>query len=236
MESDRLFAVLRRFAATMARRFEINDVLHELAEHTTEVLGASGAGVSVEGDGGRLRFVSATSERITEVERVQDDLQQGACVAAFLSGEPVMASTPAEFDAWPVYRDTMTRVGLGSVVGLPLTVDGHRIGSLDVYDEAGRQWSESDLTSAHVLGDVACAYLLRAGELAEARQMSAQLQKALDSRIVIEQAKGMLSRDHKITVDEAFELLRDYSRSHNSNLRAVAERIVHQNLQIPDPG
>lgn len=233
MSYEQLFPVLRRFAATMAQRFEINDVLQELTEHSTSILNAAGAGVSVAVDAERLRFVTATSERITRVERAQDEHQAGACIEAFRSKTVVVVTSPEQFEGWPEYRRALESAGLGAVVGLPLHAGGRTIGSLNVYDVPGRTWTELDLNAAQVLADISSAYLLHAGRLAEARQVSAQLQEALDSRVVIEQAKGMLSRDHGISVDEAFVMLRSHSRSSNANLRRVADAIVHGGLQLP---
>jgi GAF domain-containing protein len=232
LQPDHVFDVLRRFAATMARGFEIDDVLQQVTDNAMSVLGAVGAGVSVAAPGDRLRFVTATSERITAVERVQDEHQAGVCMEAFRSGKTIAVSSLSQLQ-WPHYRAAIQDAGLGAGVGLPLSVADRRIGSLNVYDVEGREWSDDDLSAARVLADVSSAYLVRAGELAEARQMSAQLQHALDSRVMIEQAKGMLSRDHRIPVDEAFELLRDHARAGNVGLREVAERVVHHGLRLP---
>ncbi|MDW3213668.1 MAG: GAF and ANTAR domain-containing protein [Ilumatobacteraceae bacterium] len=217
----------------MARQFEVDEVLHELTDHACSILGAVGAGVSVRTDSDELRFVTATSERITAIERIQDQHQAGACVEAYRTGDVVIASSPGELDRWPHYRKAIEQADLATVVGIPLTVDGDRIGSVNVYDVT-RTWSDDDLGSAQVLADIAGAYLLHAGHLAEARQLSTQLQDALDSRVIIEQAKGMLSRDHAVTVDRAFEMLRRHARSTNSHLRDVAERIVAGTLRLPN--
>lgn len=236
MDSEQLFAVMRRFATTMARQFAINDVLYELADHAMSILSAAGAGVSVLTSGDELRFVTATSERITSVEQVQDRYQAGACVEAFRTGEAVAVSSLEDVRSrWPQYGDALGAAGLGAVVGFPLLVDGRRIGALDVYDEP-RRWSPDDIAATQVLADIASAYLLHAGRLAEARQVSTQLQEALESRVVIEQAKGMLSRDHSTSVDQAFETMRAYSRSTSAPLREVAERIVGDDLQLPPAG
>jgi GAF domain-containing protein len=232
LHSDQLFDVLRRFASTMARRFEIGDVLQQVADHAVAVLDAVGAGVSVAGPGNRLRFVTATSERITAIERVQDEHQAGVCVEAFRTGRTVAMSTSSEL-RWRHYRAAIEAAGLGAVAGFPLSVGDRRIGSLNVYDVEGREWTSGDLAAAQVLADVSSAYVLHAGELAEARQMGAQLQQALDSRVVIEQAKGMLSRDHGIPVDDAFEILRRHARASSAGLREVAEQIVHDGLRLP---
>ena len=233
MDSEQLFAAMRRFATTMARQFAINDVLYELIDHATSILAASGAGVSVLNADDELRFLTATSERITSVERVQDKYQAGACVDAFRTGEVVAVSTPEDAaKRWSHYGTALEAAGLGAVVSFPLSVENRRIGALDVYDEP-RRWSPDDIAATEVLAEIASAYLLHAGRLAEARQLSTQLEEALDSRVVIEQAKGMLSRDHSVSVDEAFETMRAYSRSTRSPLRDVAERIVVDHLRLP---
>ncbi len=234
MDSGQLLAVMRRFATTMVRRFEVDEVLHELSGEASSILGASGAGVSVVTDDDELRFVSATSERITAIERVQDRYQAGACVEAFVTGRVFVASSPDDLHRWPHYREEVERAGLGAVVGFPLAVDSNRIGSLDVYDTE-REWSADDIAATQVMADIATAYLLHAGHLAEERRLSSQLQAALDSRVIIEQAKGMLSRDHSVSVDVAFGMMRAHARSTSTRLRAVAERIVGGTLDLPTP-
>ena len=230
-----LFDLLRRFAATMAREFDVNDVLYELGDGAMAILDAAGAGVSVVNDAGELVFVTSTSELVVDIERVQAEHQAGPCIEAFRRGDVVRVSDISALDQWPHYRDAAGRRGLSSVVGLPLVLGDHRIGSLNVYDTKVRDWTESEIASAWVLADMATAYLVHAGELAQARKLTEQLQYALDSRIVIEQAKGMLSRDHSIPVDEAFRLLRRFARSHNLGLRDVAHRVVDSGLTIPLP-
>ena len=234
MDSEQLFAVMRRFATTMVRRFEVDEVLHELTDHASSILGASGAGVSVVTPDDELRFVSATSERITTIEQVQDRYQAGACVEAFRTGGVVVISSPEGLHRWPHYREAIERAGLGAVVGLPLAIDGNRIGSLNVYDEP-RVWSADDIEATQVLADIASAYLRHAGQLAETRQLSSQLQDALDSRVTIEQAKGMLSRDHSVSVDRAFDMMRAHARSTNTGLRDVAEGVVAGVLVLEPP-
>lgn len=191
--------------------------------------------MSVATDSETPNFVAATSEAVIEIERVQEEHQQGPCVAAFQSGQMVVISAIADLDRWPSYRHAAADSGFVAVVGIPLAVNGSRVGSLNVYDTKEREWSPDDLAAAGVLADIATAYIVRAGELTEARRLSAQLQHALNARIVIEQAKGMLARDHDLSVDEAFELLRRHARSNNVSLRSVGHAIVELGLQLPPP-
>lgn len=233
--AESLHQVLRRFAATMVRSFEVNDVLYELCDHVVEILDATGAGVSVVVED-RLQFVTATSERVIDVERSQESHQDGPCITAYGTGEVVAVPDLAERSEWPEYRAAAAAAGIVSVVGIPLTIDHHRVGSLDVYDTVRRDWTDEELDAARVLADVATAYIVRAGELAQSRQLSEQLQTALDSRIVIEQAKGALARDLDTTVDDAFEVMRRHARRHGESIRSVAEGIVNHGLEIPAEG
>lgn len=229
-----LFELLRRFATTMARDFEVNDVLYELCDSAVVTLDAAGAGVSVAVGEGRLEFVTATDQSVVTIEQAQERYQAGPCVEAFRRREVVTVPDISQ-TAWRHYRAAASEAAFVSAVGLPLMLDDRRVGSLNVYDRRVREWSEADLAAAQVLADVATAYLLRAGELAEARKLGEQLQHALDSRIVIEQAKGMLSRDHSISVDAAFDLLRSHSRRTNTPLREVAHSVVHDGVELRNP-
>lgn len=229
-----LFAILRRFASTMVDTFEMDDVLYEFGDSAATVLDAAGAGVSVVTEEGILRFVTATSETVIEIEREQERGQAGPCVEAFRTGEVVAIPSIRSLGMWPEYRETALRIGFASVVGLPMSVAGRSVGSLNVYDTREREWSDDDLSSAWVLADIATAYIVRSGQLEEAQRLSAQLQHALDSRVVIEQAKGMIALDRRISVDEAFRLLRDHARRHNRALREVAEEVVALDLKLED--
>jgi GAF domain-containing protein len=216
----------------MVRGFEVNDVLYELCDHVVDILDAVGAGVSVVVEG-RLQFVTATSERVIGVERAQETHQDGPCTTAYVTGKVVAVPDIAEQSAWPEYRATAEAAGIVAVVGIPLTIDHHRVGSLDVYDTVRREWTDEELDAARVLADIATAYIVRAGELAQSRQLSEQLQTALDSRIIIEQAKGALARDLGTTVDDAFEVMRRHARRTGASIRWVADGIVNLGMEIP---
>lgn len=228
-----IFDMLQRFAANMIDKFEINDMLYELGDTVTTLLEASGSGVSVITDNDRLSFVTSTSEAVIELERAQEDHQAGPCVEAFRTGEVVTVSKISELDRWPEYRAAAAHAGFESVAGFPLAIGERHLGSLNVYDTIERTWTDRDLRAARVLADIATTYILRSGELAEAKQLSEQLQNALDTRIVIEQAKGMLARDHDISVDQAFDMLRKLSRDRATPLRTIADAVVTLGLRLP---
>lgn len=223
--------VLRRFAASMAHSFDVNEILFELCGHVVALLDASGAGVSVV-VGDTLRFVTATDERVITLERVQEEHQQGPCVEAFRTGEVFTIAAIDQFDRWPEYRDAALHLGFVAAIGLPLAIGDDRVGSLSIYDTRTRVWSDEELSAALILADIATAYLLRDGELVRSQQLNVQLQGALDSRVVIEQAKGMLARDHGVSVDDAFQLLRNHSRANNLRIREISTDVVESGLRI----
>jgi len=107
-----------------------------------------------------------------------------------------------------------------------------RPSALNLYSREPRDWSEEDITVAGVMADMATGYIVNASKLVQQRQLNTQLQHALDSRVVIEQAKGITAQRCGITVEEAFQRIRHHARSHNNTLRSVADAIVHAGLQV----
>ena len=222
---------LSEFAGTLAKGYAISDVLHDLAEQVTAVLGIDGAGVSVQ-DGGRLRFVTALDERSAALEGVQDAGQAGPCVDAWRSGEAVtVPDLRRESRGWDKYEQAACDAGVIAIAAIPMRCDHQSIGALGLYSTTARQWSADDLACARILADMACSYVIHASELDRQRRLNEQLREALDSRIVIEQAKGILAAERQVTVDVAFEILRRHARSHSASLRSVAEAVVNLGMR-----
>jgi GAF domain-containing protein len=223
--------MLSEFARTLVVRYEIADVLYELAGRTTTLLDVAGAGVSL-GDEGRLRFVTGVNEATVRVEQTQERAQEGVCVEAYTWGKPVMVPDLAEIRGrWEDFWNEATRVGFAAVLGIPMRLDDDVLGAVNIYSAEPRSWSDDDVATAQVLADMATSYVVNASELEKSRRTAEQLQEALQSRIVIEQAKGILAAERKIPVDDAFDVLRTHARSHNANLRAVAEAVVNLGLR-----
>lgn len=221
-----LLQALRNFATAMGGSYDINGMSIRLSERITEALGVEGAGVSVADQDGRLKFVAATSEKILEIERVQEEFQQGPCVIAFETQKPVTLESIESAPDWSAYRDVARRLGLKAVVGFPLGYENTRLGALNIYASVEREWSDDDLDVLGVFADMATAYLVRNTELAETKDLAKQLQSALDSRVIIEQAKGVLANEYAISVDEAFDRIRRHSQENNVKLSEVCAAIV----------
>jgi GAF domain-containing protein len=225
------FEVLTRFSRTLASRYDISDVLYELSDSVVVVLDAAGAGVSLADDDGRLRFATASTDLVNNVEQIQQDTQQGPCHRAYNTNEAVFISDLSATDDWPTLRDAALQAGLRSAAGIPMALDGVALGSLNIYDSKIRVWTPDDAAAAQVLADIATGYVAHASELEQARRINEQLQAALDTRVLVEQAKGLLAGERGISLDEAFNLLRRHARSHNAPVRSVAQAVVELGMR-----
>ena len=232
--TDRLTAVLTRFARAMSDSYDLTEVLYRLTDDVTEVLDVAGAGIAVADAEDVLRYATASSEAVATLERVQEEHQLGPCAEAFRSQEPVTVTDIADRADWPAYRSEAQRLGFHAVAGVPLSLASERFGALNLYDHGPREWTPEDIGLARILADVAAGYLVQA-RLEDSRRLAEQLQYALDTRVVIEQAKGVLSVELGVSVDEAFDRLRRYARNHNQNLRALAQSVVAQGYRLEDP-
>ena len=227
----RLTESLMEFARTLTGRYDISDVLNDLAVRLPDVLDIAGAGVSlVSGTG--LSFATANSDLAATLERVQEELNAGPCVEAITSGDDVLIRDIGEHaHRWPEYAATADRLGIVAVATLPLR-NSIKLGALDLYETRAHDWTPGEVTTARVFADIATGYVLSASELERERRTVEQLELALSSRVVIEQAKGILAHANGIGVDAAFVRLRTYAREHNANLREVAKAVVSLGLRF----
>jgi GAF domain-containing protein len=223
---------LSRFAVILPARYDLEAALSELTESVTAVLGLCGSGVTMAEDG-RLRFVTAVSEASVALERNQEQRQAGPCRDAYETGEVVrVTDVRVESNRWPDFSSAATSLAVAGVAGIPMRLDDQIIGALNLYSPVPRIWSDDDIAVAGVLADVATSYVVNASKLRQQEQLSEQLQEALESRVVIEQAKGITAYKHAVSVDQAYQLMRGHARSNNASLRVVAEAIVAVGLQV----
>ncbi len=228
-----LLQVLSDFARTLSGRYSIADVLAQLTENVAAVLDISGAGVSILDEQNQLRFVTASSDSLNAAEEQQEHLQQGPCIDASQLGDVIVSADLVQETRWPGLRPILLSVPFRSVLAIPLMSEDRSLGSLNIYDERARIWPDADVRVARVLADMAVGYVINASQLEQAERTREQLQEALESRIVIEQAKGALANANGITVDDAFGRLRRHARRERLPLRDVATAVVESGLQIP---
>lgn len=214
-------------ADTLVRDFEILDFLDLLCRRCVEVLDVSAAGVLLADENRELRLVAASSEamRVLEVFEVQND--EGPCLEAYRVGEQVAASDlSAASDRWPRFAPKATEAGFRSAFGFPLRLRADRIGALNLFCTTASDLVVADVRAAQALADIAAIGILQERALREANALSDQLQHALHSRVMIEQAKGIVASQLGVEMGEAFDCLRRHSRQNNIPLREVAAATI----------
>ena len=207
-------------------------MLSDLADSVVGVLGLAGSGVTI-AENGRLVFVTAVGERLEELERTQEEFQAGPCMDAFTSGDVVAVSDMATVNGrWPEYELVAKRLNIAGVAGIPMKLADHSFGALNLYATEERQWRDEDLSAARVLADVATSYLVNASKVRQLEQLTEQLERALESRVIIEQAKGVVATRDGVSLEEAFNRIRRHARRHNASVRTVAEAIITVGLHV----
>ncbi|MFC7405130.1 GAF and ANTAR domain-containing protein [Georgenia alba] len=222
---------LSDFVRTLVRPYDIDSVLNDLALRVAKVLHVSGAGVSLSHDG-RLRMITAIPPHLMALEKYQEENQTGPCVDAFReSRRALVPDLEQGRDLWPEYVDAALTSGTRSLACLPLALEDEAFGTLTLYAER-RDWPEEDVAAAGLLADMATGYLINASTHNQQAELNQQLSHALESRVVIEQAKGIIAEARSLSVDQAFELIRRHARNHQVRVRDLADAIVHMGLRL----
>ena len=198
-----------------------------LVETCTETLNVAAAGILLVDEAGQLELVASTSEASRVVELIQLSSDAGPCIASFASGEVVSVARISESpEEWAGFRDSALEQGFRSAHAVPLRLREARIGTLNLLGADEGALSDEDVTVAQALADVATIGILQNRALRSSADLARQLQSALNSRIVIEQAKGVLSHLHGVGMDEAFAMLRAYARNNNRGIAEIATQVV----------
>jgi GAF domain-containing protein len=229
----RLNAAFVKLADTLIDDYDIVDLLHTLVEECTDIFDIQAGGLMLADSDGQLQLVASTSEAADLVEIMQLNAGQGPCVECFETGHPVaIADIANSGERWPDFREEALKQGFRSIYATPLRLRGQTIGTLNLLSATTGELNERDALAAQALSDVATIGILQERLIKERGIVADQLQRALDSRVLIEQAKGVLSQSVSIGVDDAFGAMRAYARSHNLRLHDVAEGIVGRTLNI----
>jgi GAF domain-containing protein len=225
-EVHNLVDVVRQFAVSLVEPGDLPVLLHRLTEDARTVFPAAGSGILLEDRTGHLQFAAASEERIVGIERHQERIESGACWEAYASERIVAVDDLEDEERWPEYRARALRVGLRAVLGIPMQVYGRTLGVMNIYRSDVTTWTEEDVACGEILATLAIGYVVHADQQLSQQRLADNLQRAIDTRDVIGQAKGVLMRDRGIDADAAFALLRERSQHTNRKLRDVAQRIV----------
>ena len=219
-------------ADTLVDDYDVIDVLDRLAGYCVQLLAAEAAGILLADAQATLRVVASTNEQTEWMELLQLQADEGPCVECFRAGAPVSVADLADAAArWPRFVGALQeREVYGSVHALPLRLRGQAIGTLNLFHGAPGPLPEADLVLGQALADIATIGILQERALSDERIVTTQLEGALQSRILIEQAKGIVAEHNHVSIDDAFKLLRGYARNHNRLLGNTAYDVIEGTL------
>jgi len=219
---------------TLVDDYDVVELLQNLVDGVVEIFDASAAGILLVNQSQELEVLASTSERSSFLGLLQLDAGEGPCVECFATGRPVSVRDHAEMERrWPTFAAASAESGYASVHSIPMRLRETTLGSLNLFRDTEGALNREDALAAQALTDVATISILQQRTLEHANLAQQQLQRALDSRVVIEQAKGFVAQTHRVGMEEAFALLRGYARSHQELLADVARAVVERRLVLP---
>jgi GAF domain-containing protein len=239
MREDRVLQTFARLADTLVAGYDVVDLLQSLVDTCQELLDTTEAGILLADPIGELEVVASTSESGRLVALMQVSAEAGPSAESFRTGTVVsVPDISASPEPWSRFRDGALVLGYASAHAIPMRLRDTTIGTLNLLRDALGELDEHELIAARAFADVATIGILHERSLRESAVLTEQLQTALRSRIVIEQAKGVIAHTLGVPVDEAFALIRGYARSHQLGISRVAAGLVDRSirLDLADPG
>jgi transcriptional regulator with GAF, ATPase, and Fis domain len=233
MAQPLLADVFVEMADTLVDDFDLIDFLHVLTERCVQLLDVSAAGLLLTDGQDRLQVVAASSERTRLLELFQLQTDEGPCLDCFRTGTPVSVADLRTTQRWPRFSAAAAEAGFVAVHALPMRLRTEVIGALNLFDTDPGTLDEARVRVGQALADVATIGLLQQRAIHRRDVLAEQLQTALNSRVLIEQAKGLLAERLHTNLAEAFTMLRDAARSSNRRLSDLAQAIVDGSEQLP---
>lgn len=240
MESEREQQLIDTFltlADSLVERYDVVDVLDTLSERCAELLGATGVGMLIENGQHNLEVVASSSHSSELLEIMQLAFDEGPCIEAYASGQVVLIEEIEEIeDQWPKFAAAAKTLGYHSVYAMPMRVRDTTIGSLNMFRLASGPVDAEDAVVARAFTEVATISILQQRSISEAAVVREQLETALSSRVVIEQAKGIIAASHGVDMEAAFGYIRNRARTTKTALSAVALAVVAENTEARTAG
>ena len=238
MTASREHEVVAAFVAvarSLAVGSDVMEVLSVLADDCARLLDVASAGLLLVDRAEVLHVVAASSEATHDLELFQLQREQGPCLDCYRTGTPVSApELLLQAERWPQFVDAAAAAGFASVHAVPLRVGEQVLGTLGLFGTRAGAVPDADLVLAQGLADVASAALVHADEAADATRLATNLQHALNSRVVIEQAKGFVAHVGGLEMRDAFEALRRYARDRRLRVSDVCRAVVSRDLRADD--
>jgi GAF domain-containing protein len=211
---------------TLTTDFDLYSLLDKLLAGCRELLDISEAGLVLADENGTLHVMAATTESAGHLEALQLQVEEGPAIKAFLGGEVVVIIDIADSVEWPQFREVALREGYRAVHAIPLRVGENSLGAMCLLSREPGDLNEVDALAGQALADIASIGIVNYRLYSKRETIAEQLQTALNSRVVIEQAKGVIANTYGISPDEAFVRLRRYSRERGERIRDVAQKVV----------
>lgn len=222
-----------KLADALVGEYDVLDVLHTLVEESVALLDAEAAGLLLADATGQLQVLASTSEESQLVEILQSEAGIGPCVDAFRTGQVVtLNDIAADGGKYPEFQEAALSQGFRSVHAIPMRFRPKTIGALNLFRSETGSLTEEDAAIGQALADVATISILQERTVRENAAVNEQLQRALNSRILIEQAKGVIAQRSQVNMNEAFNRLRAHARSHNELMHESAEKVISSAVQL----
>lgn len=235
-QEQRLVEALVHLADTLVNDFDIFDLFYHLVESLPELVDVAGAGLLLGDPQGELHLMAVTGEKVRTLELLQIQRSEGPCFDAFATGEIVVApfDGSAATNRWPTIAAAARQEGFGSIVAVPMRLRDNLLGSLNLFRIDHGDLKPDEIAAARGLADIASIAILQDRAAHDSAILVEQLQHALNSRVVIEQAKGVAAERLGVGVEQGFAQLRNYARNHNLTLMSVANEVISGALDPRD--
>jgi len=230
---DVLARTFVELADTLVADFDVVEILTRLTDRCVDVLGVGAAGIMLVAPDGELRVMASSSEAMRVLELFELQAQEGPCLDCYRGGQPVVNQDLSVSNGrWPHFANEALAAGFRSVHALPMRLRGLVIGALNLFHVEPGEMSDVDVGAAQALADVATIAILQHRAALEAQLVNEQLHHALTSRIVIEQAKGIVAEREGLSMERSFARLRNHARNHNRRLADVARDVIDGTLLV----
>lgn len=224
---DQIADAFVELADSLVTGIEVTEFLGRVIDRALGLLDADAAGLMLADSGGKLHVLASSSELMEVLELLELQGQSGPCLDAYRTGRPVTPADVGEMRrSWPSFAQQVELAGFSSVQATPMRLRDEVIGALNIFRRREGAMTDADLKLARALADVATVALVTDRTLAARQRLADQLQEALTSRVLLEQAKGMLAERAGIDVAQAFAAMRDQARRSGRTLRDVAADVI----------
>lgn len=231
--AGRVSAAFVKIADTLVADYDVFDLLHTLVDESVGILDAAAAGLVLVDPDGDLQVMASTSEESQLVEVLQLEAGAGPCVDCYRTGAVVtIDDIAAQGSRWPLFQSSALSQGFRSLHAVPMRLRSRTIGALNLFGHEVGPLTADDAAIAQAFADVATITLLQERAARESALINEQLQRALNSRILIEQAKGVIAHTSNVDMNAAFALLRGYARAHNQTIYETADKIINRRITL----